>query len=105
MDIGTLTIAGRQGFQKIYDLTENVIPATLRDQYPSNEAFADWSCASAIARLGFATPGKIARLWNLVPITEATDWRGAVPTATGYGQSPSRRPMAAVGRGLRVPIC
>ena len=71
---GTLAVTGRQGFQKIYDLTENVIPAPFRDQDPSHDAFVDWACASAIARLGFATPREIARFWDLVTIAEATAW-------------------------------
>ena len=71
---GTLEVSGRQGFQKIYDLTGNVIPAPFRDQGPSHDAFVDWACASAIARLSFATPGEIARFWALVMIAEATAW-------------------------------
>ena len=55
---GELTIARRQGFQKVYDLTERVIPAGTRDGTPSHEAFVDWACGSALERLGFATPAQ-----------------------------------------------
>jgi uncharacterized protein YcaQ len=74
---GQLAIARRQGFQKVYDLPERVIPACLRAAEPSHDAFVDWACSSALERLGFATPGELARFWGLVTPAEASAWARA----------------------------
>jgi uncharacterized protein len=74
---GELTIARRQGFQKVYDLVERVIPAEARGGLPSHEAFVDWACRSALERLGFGTPAQIAGFWDLVSLAEARLWCAA----------------------------
>jgi hypothetical protein len=71
---GQLAVARRQGFQKVYDLPERVIPARFRAEEPSHEAFVDWACSSALERLGLATPGELARFWGLLTPAEATAW-------------------------------
>jgi uncharacterized protein len=76
---GHLTIARRQGFQKVYDLAERVIPAQARAGAPSHDAFVDWACRSALERLGFATPAQIAGFWGLVTLAEARQWCAAHP--------------------------
>jgi uncharacterized protein YcaQ len=76
---GHLTIARRQGFQKVYDLADRVIPAQARSGAPSHEAFVDWACRSALERLGFATPAQIAGFWDLVTLAEARQWCAAHP--------------------------
>jgi uncharacterized protein YcaQ len=73
---GHLTIARRQGFQKVYDLAERVLPAEALAGLPSHEALVDWACRGALDRLGFATPGQIARFWDLVSVDEAKAWCG-----------------------------
>jgi uncharacterized protein YcaQ len=74
---GKLAVARRQGFQKVYDLPERVIPPRFRAEEPSQEAFVDWACRSALERLGFATPGELARFWGLLTPAEATAWAHA----------------------------
>lgn len=76
---GRLTIARRQGFQKVYDLAERVIPAQARAGAPTEEAFVDWACRGALARLGFATASQIAGFWDLVSLAEARQWCAAHP--------------------------
>ncbi|NQW01822.1 MAG: winged helix-turn-helix domain-containing protein [Rhodospirillales bacterium] len=71
---GTLAIAGRDGFQKIYDLSENVIPAHHRTAEVSESRFIDWACRSALRRLGMATSGEIAAFWALITPKEAAAW-------------------------------
>ncbi|EJB03913.1 hypothetical protein Rleg9DRAFT_2757 [Rhizobium leguminosarum bv. trifolii WSM597] len=71
---GKLAIAGRSNFQKIYDLTDRVIPAEFREQEVSREDFIDWACRSALTRLGFATHGEISAFWSLVSPEEAKAW-------------------------------
>ena len=71
---GNLAIAGRDGFQKIYDLAENIIPKRHLNERVDEDAFIDWACRSAIERLGFATSGEIAAFWELVTPAEAAAW-------------------------------
>ncbi len=71
---GALSISGRQNFQKIYDLTERVIPAAHRLEAPSASAHLDWACTEAMDRLGFATAAELAAFWAAVPVADARDW-------------------------------
>ncbi len=73
---GALTVIGRQGFQKRYDLTERVIddhlcPGALQID---PEETVDWLCNAAMDRLGFATSGELAAFWDTVSTTEAREW-------------------------------
>ena len=74
---GSLAVAKREAFQKVYDLSERVIPACHRDAAPSREEAIDWACREALQRLGFATSGEIAAFWGLVTPAEAADWCAA----------------------------
>jgi len=95
---GRLAIAGRRGFQKVYDLAERVIPEPERSAEVSSEAFIDWACGAALTRLGFASAGEIAAFWGLVTTAEAKAWCDArlgaevVPTllAAHNGAAPRR---------------
>ena len=71
---GQLQITRRDGFQKVYDLTERVIPQAHRLPCPPVDVAVDWACSSALDRLGFATPGEICAYWNVVTPQEARDW-------------------------------
>jgi len=71
---GTLAICRREGFQKVYDLAEQVIPAEHRTAELDETAAIEWACRSALERLGFATPGEIAGYWDTVSNAEATAW-------------------------------
>ena len=71
---GRLAVARREGFQKVYDLAERVIPDCHRDGLPDRVAFLDWACGEALTRLGVATPGQVADFWGLVSAQEAKEW-------------------------------
>jgi uncharacterized protein YcaQ len=73
---GALTVVGRNGFQKQYDLTERVIDEHLRPgATPCVEAETlDTLCNGAVDRLGFATSGEISAFWDTVSSTEARTW-------------------------------
>jgi len=71
---GNLSISGRKGFQKVYDITEKVIPEIHRKGTVSEQAFIDWACRSALERLGVATPGEITAFWGLITSKEANGW-------------------------------
>ncbi|WP_299471659.1 crosslink repair DNA glycosylase YcaQ family protein [uncultured Roseibium sp.] len=71
---GALSVCRRNGFQKVYDLTERVIPEEHRTRDHSAEETIDWAARSALDRLGFATSGEIAAFWDLISPQEAKDW-------------------------------
>lgn len=71
---GALAITRREGFRKVYDLAERVIPAETYARRLDTEEIIDWACNAALDRLGFATPGEIAAFWDLVRPAEATRW-------------------------------
>ena len=71
---GDLAVTGRKGFQKYYDLAERVIPEALLAAEPDPADTVAWCCASALDRLGFATPGELAAFWATVTPAEARGW-------------------------------
>ncbi len=73
---GALTVIGRNGFQKRYDLTERVIDTHLcPGTAPCDaEKTVDWLCNAALDRLGFATSGELAAFWDTVSTSEAKEW-------------------------------
>lgn len=73
---GVLSISGRNNFQKIYDLTDRVIPAPHRASPPGAAAHTDWACSSALHRLGFGTAAELAAFWAAIPIAAAREWCG-----------------------------
>lgn len=74
---GALQIARREGFQKVYDLTERVIPIEHREKTVNHDAFVDWACTAALQRLGFGTRGQIAAFFQLLKPAEVEEWVAA----------------------------
>ncbi len=71
---GELAIAGRDGFQKRYDLLRRVHPE-CRDAPPVELAeWLDWALPAALERLGVATPRELAAFWGGVTAAEARGW-------------------------------
>lgn len=70
---GKIAVTRREGFRKIYDLTERVIPDAHRAAVPA-ETVADWACTTALNHLGFGTSGEIAAYWRAVDPDVAKDW-------------------------------
>ncbi len=71
---GRLAIARRDGFQKVYDLPERVIPEAALRLRPSEAELIDWACRAALERLGVAGPSELARFFGLISIAEAKAW-------------------------------
>lgn len=71
---GALSICRREGFQKVYDLTERVMPPELLDDHPHDADFVDWAASSALERLGVATSGELAAFWASLTPAEAKRW-------------------------------
>lgn len=74
---GALSVVGREGFRKRYDLTERVIDTALRNEGPSEAETIDWCCGAALDRLGFATSGELAAFWRHCSTGETRDWCAA----------------------------
>ena len=71
---GALSVTRRDGFRKVYDLTERVMPQALRAAAPTLQDSTDWACNSALDHLGFATSGEVAAYWGAVTPDEAKAW-------------------------------
>lgn len=71
---GQLSVVRRDGFTKVYDLTERVIPAERLAARHAPDDTIDWACTSALDKLGFATSGEIAAFWDIVTPAEAKNW-------------------------------
>jgi uncharacterized protein YcaQ len=59
---GELMAVKRQGFQKVYDLTENVIPRGIDTRTPSEEEFYRYLIQRSLQANGIATASEIAYL-------------------------------------------
>src|SRR5665213_4119853 len=63
---GRLAIAGRDGFQRLYDLPERVLPAELADgRPPSDDEFTRWATLRGVEARGALTESAIAEMWRL----------------------------------------
>ncbi|SHL74246.1 winged helix-turn-helix domain-containing protein [Roseibium suaedae] len=71
---GALAVSARNGFQKVYDLTERVIPEAHGKTTAEPEETIDWACRQALTRLGFGTSGELAAFFALITPQEARDW-------------------------------
>ncbi len=79
---GELAVPRRVRFEKVYDLTERVLPHVHSLPLPERETHIEWACRSALERLGVATPREIAAFWNFLDAKEVVAW-GAVAEARG----------------------
>jgi len=71
---GQISVVRRENFQKIYDLTERVIPESHRCETPSHDDHVDWACSAAMDRLGIATSGELAAFWAAISPADAKTW-------------------------------
>ena len=67
-------LARRINFNKVYDLTERVLPDAHAQPMPERDEHIEWACESAIERLGVATPSEIAAFWRAVELADARQW-------------------------------
>jgi hypothetical protein len=71
---GELMVARREKFQKVYDLTERVLPECSRAPQPTEREHVEWACRTALERLVVATPKEIAEFWQTIGIAQAKAW-------------------------------
>ncbi len=78
---GELMVTRRENFQKVYDLTERVLPEHHSLTHPTEEEHLEWACRTALERLVIATPKEIADFWHTITIAQARHWCEAVVRA------------------------
>jgi uncharacterized protein YcaQ len=100
---GELAVPRRVRFEKVYDLTERVLPHVHALPPPARDEHVEWACRSALERLGVATPRELAGFWNFLKPEEAARWcagaveRGeAVPALVGDQNDSKPRAAYAV---------
>jgi hypothetical protein len=71
---GELLVARRENFQKVYDLTERVLPGPHGAPAPSEEEHTEWACSTALERLAVATPKELAEFWAAIDPARAKSW-------------------------------
>ncbi|HEX4844658.1 MAG TPA: crosslink repair DNA glycosylase YcaQ family protein [Geothrix sp.] len=71
---GELMIPRREGFQKVYDLTERVLPEHHARPCPGPAEHLEWACGTAAERLWVFTPKELAEFWASVEAAEAKAW-------------------------------
>lgn len=71
---GEVSVVRRDGFTKVYDMTERVIPAEHLNARFADAETVNWACNAALDKLGFATSGEIAAFWAIVTPAEAKNW-------------------------------
>lgn len=99
---GELAIPRRENFQKVYDLTERVLPRVHHLPAPGREELVEWACLGALERLGAATEREIAGFWGSVTIAEARAWcrravadgRATAVALEHAGDAPARQGVA-----------
>ena len=99
---GELAIPRREGFQKLYDLTERVLPDHHGRPCPGPAEHLEWACATAAERLWLFTPKELADFWAVVEAPEARAWcraaeaEGRIVPVTVEGADGEARPAYAL---------
>ena len=63
---GRLAIAGRDGFQRLYDLPERVLPANVLDgRTPTDDEYLRWATLRGVEARGALTEAAVAEMWRL----------------------------------------
>nr|WP_204115786.1 crosslink repair DNA glycosylase YcaQ family protein [Shimia biformata] len=71
---GELTTSHRENFVKFYDLTDRVIPETVRDLEVPEQDQLDFLHCAALDRLAFGSAGEIQRFWDIANANEVKSW-------------------------------
>jgi len=70
-DMGEVMVTERRNFQRIYDLTERVLPPDLDTTVPTPDELARFEARRALGNLGFAAQGNVKwGRWGKEPVPE-----------------------------------
>ena len=63
---GRLVIAGRENFQRLYDLPERIVPAEhLNGRAPTRDEYVRWATLRGVRARGALTEAAVAEMWRL----------------------------------------
>ncbi|MEJ2855810.1 MULTISPECIES: winged helix-turn-helix domain-containing protein [unclassified Saccharothrix] len=114
--IGQLTTGTRRGFERLYDLTERVLPPEVLSRRVTPEEGARELVARAATAMGVATEPDLRDYYRLAParsrqaVQELVEEGVLEPvqvqgwTATGYRHTSARVPRTVSGRALLCPF-
>lgn len=74
---GKLAVARRERSQKVYDLSERVLPEHHAPQAPGDDEHAAWACETAAERLVVFTARELAAFWASIDLAAARRWCAA----------------------------
>ena len=80
---GELAVHRRDGFQKVYDLSERVYPELHARAAPPPDEHLAWAATTAAARLVIFTPTELAHYWDAISLTQARTWCAGAVRAGG----------------------
>ncbi len=87
--MGELMVSERRNFQRVYDLTERVLPASVRTGMPSSEEVAHFAVQRAVSSRGVVSVDQLRWGW----LSDSTALRGAVESFVSSGEiTPVRVP-------------
>jgi len=72
--VGDISVTRRDGFKKVYDLTDRVLDSHHCAHAPTEDATTDWACRTALQRIAFGTSGEIAAYWKAITPEAAKAW-------------------------------
>ena len=100
---GELTVVRRERFEKVYDLTERVLPDHHATAAPTVAEHVDWACSTALERSLVATPRELAGFWGAVDVGAARHWcAGAVQDGRAVAVAVAGREGAAPWHAVAV---
>ncbi len=67
---GEVCIAARRGFQRVFQLSADVLPEQHAQRASTPSAHLEFACGEAFQRLVVATPSEVARYFAAAPLTE-----------------------------------
>jgi len=94
---GELAVHGREGFQKVYDLSERVHPELHAGAASAPEEHLAWAATTAAARLVIFTPTELAHYWGALSLAEARAW------CAGAARAGTLAPVAVEGADGSAP--
>lgn len=71
---GRVAVTRREGREKVYDLSERVIPREFFKGKVSRTSYVDWACRESLKRLGAGSPAQMARFFDAVSREDAAAW-------------------------------
>jgi hypothetical protein len=109
---GRLAIAGRESFQRLYDLPERVLPEQVLDgRIPSDDEYVRWATLRGVQARGALTEAAVAEMWRLAggaarvrPHADALISEGKlVRAAVEDGKAPVLVPVDGAGADGPLP--